>query len=1233
MKRSSLAVMAAFALLFSFWTPQASSQAVFGSISGTVTDPSNAAVANAKVTVTDEAKGTTEQATTNENGNYTVTHLIPDLYTVRIEAAGFKVIEFKGIAVSADTGAHIDGQFQVGSTSEQVEVSAEAPQLKTDRADVSIEFNEKYVEDLPVMNRNFTSFELLSPGTQKMVGWSHAATENPQGSQQIFVNGQHFSGTAFELDGTDNQDPILGIIVVNPNLDAIQETKIDLQNYDAEFGKALGGVVTVQTKSGSNDFHGEGFWFRRTDATAARDPFTQYAPNPATGKFIPSDKWQQFGGTIGGPIIKNKLFFFGDYQATRESSGLTNLVTVPTALVESTCNPKTNTTGYCDLSEYIGQGLAGGTGPLSGQAYDPTTGNTATGTGRTPYPNNHIPIGQISPQAGAILALFPAPTTSGIQNNFVGSGTGTFSQNSFDTRIDYAASKSVQVFGRFSLDYFSLAGQGVYGVLQGVGDGPGGLAGSSNVHNYSLSSGVTKTFSSSLLGDFRFGYFKYNPRANKPDVGTTPMTNAGIPNANLTGTQALFTSGWGGFLLNQTPSSSSANAGANGAPTVSWGDGLGVGRCNCPLLESEQQFQWVGNITKIHGNHQFKFGVDVRYAMNLRVPSDNGRAGDYTFNYLSTSNGGSGGLDWATFMLGDVTQMVRYVSTSLTAAERQHRMFYYGQDTWRVTPKLTVNYGLRWEVYFPEYVNGKNQGGFANLEQGIDRVAGEGPYGLNGNVNNDWHYFAPRLGVAYQVNPKTVVRMGYGRSYDMGVFGSNFGHTVTQTLPVLAAQLAQSSTPNVAAFTLAQGPPIFNFPAIPSSGSLPVAGPNCYQQSYFPVAGGQNAQLCIQPHIRPTFQRLPELDAWNATVQRQLSSTTTVNIGYVGNKGTHIFAGDGPTYNVNEPRVGGGTVVGGAFIPTVPLNYRRPFFNNFTYAGFPDPTNTAALVPGAPNQAPGVLQCCSTDQNNYLGNDASSKYNAFQVELEKRFSHGLQVLSHYTFAHAYKYDNTYYIDDPRVAYGPDDEVRNHMWVNNVVYQLPFGRGQMFGNNSRKAEDLVIGGWQISGTTTWGSGLPWTPSFGECGLETDISGTICRPNKGTESFHTGAGSFNPITHQVPFFTPLPSILGVTSGSPFTDPGVGNIGNVGVFSYRGPRVFYADASILKNFGITERLKLQFRMDAFNVFNHPVLGFTNNQTGTGNCIDCSKNGAITDIEHDASPGSATGMRQLEFALKLMF
>ncbi len=318
-------------------TASAHGQAVYGSILGTVTDPQGAAVPNAKVTVTDQRKGTSDTATTNGDGNYSVTHLIPGIYSVHVEAQGFKSMDQKDINVSADSGARVDGQLQVGSTSESVEVTAEAPQLKTDRADVAIEFNQRYVEDLPVLNRNFTSFELLSPGTQKLVGWSHAATENPQGGQQIFVNGQHFSGTGFELDGTDNQDPILGIIVVNPNLEAIQETKISLQNYDAEFGKAVAGLVTVQTKSGSNDLHGSAFWFSRTDALQARDPFTQFAPDPLTGRFIPPSRWQQFGATIGGPIIKNKLFFFGDYQGTRQVVGITNPLSIPTSTVLSTC--------------------------------------------------------------------------------------------------------------------------------------------------------------------------------------------------------------------------------------------------------------------------------------------------------------------------------------------------------------------------------------------------------------------------------------------------------------------------------------------------------------------------------------------------------------------------------------------------------------------------------------------------------------------------------------------------------------------------------------------------------------------------------------------------------------------------------------------------------------------------------------------------------------------------------
>jgi Carboxypeptidase regulatory-like domain/TonB dependent receptor len=1220
MRRSLWVVVATLSVVWNLWAPSAMGQAVYGGILGTVSDPSGAAVNGAKVTVTSQTKNVSTEVTTNESGNYSVTHLIPDVYSVRIEGAGFKTLQFKDIQVSADTGARVDGQFQVGSASEQVEVTAEAPQLKTDRSDVSIEFNAKAIEDAPILNRNFTSFELLSPGTQKLVGWSHAATENPQGGQQIFVNGQHFSGTAFELDGTDNQDPILGIIVVNPNLDAIQETKVTLGNYDAEFGKAVAGVVTVQTKSGSNDIHGSAFWFRRTDAEAARDPFTQFKPDPVTGRLVPSSRWQQIGGTVGGPVIKNKLFFFGDFQATRQSNGISNQESIPTASLKSTCIVGGT---FCDFSGFASKIGNGTLGDPSNYIYDPTSSTDLTGAGRLAFcgpfgsvaytacagttngvPNQFlVPVTAMSPAALNLLAAFPNPTSTGATNNFVGAGAGPYNQNSFDVRIDYAASQSMSVFGRYSFNHFSLSGAPSLGAVGGVGYGPGGLAGSSTVHNYSLAAGVTKTFSNTLLGDFRFGYFKYNPVTDKPDSGKAAMTAFGIPNANL---GDKFTSGLGEFDMDGTGSN--------------FGDGLGVARCNCPLIESEQQFQWVANMTKIHGNHQFKFGADVRYAQNLRVPSDSNRTGVYSFSHLATSNAGVGGLDWATFMLGDVTQLGRYVSTSVNAAERQHRMFYYAQDTWRATSKLTVNLGLRWEVYFPEYVNGKGQGGFTNIRlgDGHDRVAGYDGIGMNGNIENKWNYFAPRVGFAYQLNQKTVVRLGYGRSFDMGVFGSNFGHAVTQNLPVLASQNVQAvnnnaaaTNNNIPAFKLDAGPPVFTFPTVPSNGLLPLNGP----------AGN------LQPHIRPTYQRLPTLDAWNLTVQRQLNNTTSLEVAYIGNKGTNVFAGTGNTYNVNQPSIVG--CAGAGCSTGVPQANRRPYFNKFIY---PDCSVTLQQCGLSNVPVTDQLTCCSTDQNNFLGNDANSIYHALQVKVDKRFSKGLQLLSHYTFAHANAYDSNYYAISHPIAYGPDSQVRTHVWVAELSYELPFGKGKTFAGNAGRVQDLLIGGWQVSGTTNWSGGLPWTPSFNNCSKDEDVG--VCRPNHGTGAFRTGVGSLQHPAGANPyrqFFTPLQDIT-VVSGQPFADPGVGTLGNVKVNSYRGPRAFFADAAIFKNFTVTERVKMQFRMDAFNLFNHPVMGFNSNQ---GNlCIDCSGNaGQITDIEADASPGSTTGMRQLEFALRLMF
>jgi len=1162
-------------------------QVTTGTIFGTVTDAQGAAVTT--VTVTDISKGTTDTATTNDSGNYTVTHLIPDAYSVKIEAPGFKTFEQKNVTVSADASQKVDAQLQIGSASETLEVTAEAPQLQTASADVGITYNDTYVENLPILNRNFTTLQLMSPGTQKLAGWSHAATENPQGGQQIMVQGQHFSGTGFQLDGTDNQDPILGIIVINPNLDAITETTVGSQSYDAEQGKAVAGLVTAQTKSGTNQLHGSGFWYRRTDANLARDPFTQYAANPITGRFIPSDKWNQYGGTIGGPIIKNKLFFFGDYQGTKESTGVTNNLTVPTSTVVSTC---TAPTGMCNLSQYLSSEINGG-----GQAYFPNPNNATGTTSSVPIVGNLIPVADLSPQAVAILKLFPAPTNSNLLGNYAAAGSGTFKQNAFDTRVDYTMNQSNSIYGRFSLAYFNLTGNPSLGALGGVGFGPGpGLAGSSNVHNYSVASGWTHTFSPSWLMDVHFGWLHYNPQTAFWDQGQTPMTGFGIPGLNLP-SQAFATSGLSYFNM--------GGNGQQGNQTISdFGNGLGVQRCNCPLTERENQYQWVANFTKIHGNHTFKFGGDFRYATNLRVPSDQNRAGELTFAQNGTSNGGVGGLTLATFLLGDVTHFDRYVSSSLNASEHQYRFFTYGQDTWRVSPKLTLSYGLRWELYTPEAVNAKGNGGFANIVQGQIRVAGYGPFGLNGNIKNQLYDFAPRFGVAYQLYDKTVIRAGFGMSYDIGVFGSNFGHTVTQNLPVLASQQVNASTFNgnsnsdsyAPAFALAPGgytstipgvvvgAPLYVFPTVPSSGVLPLQGPN-----------GQ-----VSPRVRPLAQVVPYIYAYNLTIQQQLGKTTNLTFAYIGNLGRHGFVGDGPTYNVNQPFANG----------------VRPLGGRFTYPGYTDPATG------------GVLTCCNQDIGNYFGNNANSNYNALQAVLEKRMSNGLQLITHFTWSKSLHYDGNYFADVPAIAYGNYDQNRTLVWVMNLVYQLPFGKGKQFAGNASGAWNYIISGWQITDTTNWSSGLPWTPALNNCGSEIN-SEAPCRPNKGVGTFATGVQGFDPVNHLVRFFTPT------TTGGVWLDPGPGQIGGAGFDSMWGPRIFTTDMSISKDFRLTERFDLKFQMDAFNIFNHPALNFSNTQSGGGTCVasgpvtgNCgSNNGTINDIAW------GTTMRQLQFGLHLSF
>ncbi len=1150
----------------------AQAQAVYGSIFGQVTDASGAAVPNATVTITDQAKGTSVQVKTTQSGEYQVSHLIPDVYDVMVSGPGFKPAATKGIQVSADAAAKIDLSLSIGNASETVTVTEEAPQLKTDRADVAQIFDEKTVSELPIQGRNFANLEMLIPGAQVM-GWSQNSAEDAQGSPTVQIAGQSFSGVDYELDGAANQDPILGQIVINPPLDAVTEAKITTQSYDAEFGQSVAAVVSSQTKSGTNSLHGDVFDYRRSDAQQARNPYNQYAPYSSTSsRLLPPAIYSQYGASLGGPIKKNKVFAFGDYQAVRQKLGSSALVTVPTKLAHDSCLSGTG----CDFSEFLTA-----RGAALGQIYNPR--NIDPATGAVPFANNFIPDSLLSPQAKQLLALIPYPTVSGQTfSNYAGGGSGIVNQNSFDVRVDAQVSETKHAFARYSYFDNKNSASTIFGKAGGTGfsSQTNSFGGSADGRNQSAVTGMDIALGPNLLTDFRLGYLRYHVSTHKYDGAEAFATNLGMPGLN---TSNPFTVGAPAFY----PTNSS---GGSGDGLSAFGSGLGVNACNCTLLETEDQYQLVNNWTKIIGPHSIKFGVDMRYGRNLRVPSDTNRTGELYFSASDTANATlNGGLGLATMMLGDVTSFGRYVSTSTNAKESQKRVFSYVQDSWRVTPSLTLDLGVRWEIYFPETVNGKGQGGFADLNTGTIRVAGYGQYNTAMNVQKNYKLIAPRLGISYQPDKKTVIRAGYGRSFDIGVFGSIFGHVVTQNLPVLASQSLNSNGTNSSVFNLANGPAAFNFPTIPSSGTIT-------------IPDGDNVRIRQDPN------RFPTVDAWNLSLQRQLTAKTSLTVAYVGNKGSHTFAGDGQTTNNNEP------------FPCLPGNLSS---TGQTLCWNPSPTG-AGQTRNTNLLRPYYAKFGWTQSLNYYHDGFDTHYNALQVTAEHRYSQGLQLTGKYTWQRAFNYGGDFSEVDKKTNYGRFDDLREQQATVFGSYDLPFGRHQRYLSGIPKWADYAIGGYEISTSLNLSSGLPFTASYGECG--SDLPAGPCRPDRGSGDLPLHLSSFNPNTHLRTLFNGGPAMTanGASSGA-FARPAINKVGNSPRNGFVGPKFFDTDMTLMKNIPIHESVKAQFRVDAFNVFNYISAGNPGNT-----CIDCGTNsgvGTITGMAVGAFP------RQLEFSATVSF
>ena len=715
-------------------SPNLMAQAIFGKIVGNVTDASNAVVPGAAILIKDLDRSTEYRTTSGAQGDYAQGQLLAGAYLVTVSAPGFSSFS-SSVQVHVDTSVEVNARLQVGSQSGTIQVTDETPLLQTDRAEVSTTLETSEVENLPVYNRNATGLVFTSPGVQ-LTSFQHSSAENPQGGYQFAANGQQFFANGFLLDGTENNSAILGIAVINPNIDSLQEMKVTTSNYDAEFGSVGGALLQATTKAGTNHLHGSAFYYLRNDFFNAQNPFAQGS--------LPLH-WNQFGGSVGGPVWKDKVFFFADYQGTRRSTSGTATTTVPTAaeragdLSAILLNQQDN--GAISGAPLVQTTEGNFVTPQAGLIFDPTTGNS-DGSGRKAVSTggrlNVFP--SVPDSVTKLLAYLPMPNSGSadaIENNYVAAGKDVFSDNQEDGRIDYAVNESTRVFGRYTISEFSDNAPGIFGALAG-GQAVGGsnFAGISDTTNQSLALGLTKTLSPSLILEARFGTYRYKVRVQPGGVGNTPATDAGIPGLNL-GTPE--TSGMPAFSI-------------NGPGGFAFGYSLGINACNCPLDETENHFQWVNNWTKTYQTHTFAWGADLRRAQQQRIPSDSHRSGELSFDPSTTGEkisdmagedtGQTTGAGIASLFFGQPDSFARYFTgANLHPGLRQTRLFFYGQDTWRATSKLTLSYGLRYENYLPQTAASPGGAGSFDPATGEVLIAGVGSVSKEHERHRLQHWF------------------------------------------------------------------------------------------------------------------------------------------------------------------------------------------------------------------------------------------------------------------------------------------------------------------------------------------------------------------------------------------------------------------------------------------------------------------------------------------------------------
>jgi hypothetical protein len=833
-----LSVLLLAVVLLAATSSAAFAQAVNGTLLGNVADASGAAVPGATVNITETQTNITSSAVTNESGVYRFPNLKDGIYRVEAELSGFRKTVRDGVQVDVNTTVRVDLILQPGELTETVDVSAETPAMQTDRADTGRIIQGEQIAAMPLgFGRNFQGMIANVPGASRPFR-PHSEFFNSQDSLSSNVNGQSRLANNVQIEGVDDNHRSGLLTVLIPSAEALETVSISTSNYDAEFGRAGGAVTSVTLKSGTNQFKGSGYWFGNTDATQAINAFTD--------RSLPKDrqkakaKYNQGGFTLGGPIVHNKLFFFGDYVYTSDDLGRVNRYVLPSQAFRN-----------------------GDFSAASVAIYDPLTGDPATGAGRTAFQGNLIPANRISPIAQRILQSIPLPNIPGAalgQVNYQDTTIRERRNNGFDAKINYQASNKDQLSVRYSFERPTVLEPSTFAGNIG-GPFQGGFIGTGKNLTYSAAGSWTRTWSNTLVMDTHGGVNYYHNTAISDGNGLTTAGDLGIPGANLD----EFTSGMTNIDIQ------------NG-----WSSPIAGYSASLPWNRGETAVTIATTLTKLWGNHTIKFGADYRHNIDYLLQTQDAGGPRGQFQFTSSETGSPSDTasqsnlanSFAAFLLDRPSRVQRDLQVVDKPGLRNWAIFGFIHDKWQASAKMTIDLGLRYEYYDP-FVGMQDQGGLANYDPATNtlRVAGYGSVPGNLGVKSNFKNFNPRLGWNYRITETQVVRAGYGvgtAPFPDNSYAFNF--------PVKQTNVATSANSFVTPVggSMANGFPAPAVAAIPTNGIIDVGSDSRLRNSnYFYV---------------PTNLREGLLHSWNIAYQRQLPGNFTAEVAYVGNHGQDIIA-------------------------------------------------------------------------------------------------------------------------------------------------------------------------------------------------------------------------------------------------------------------------------------------------------------------------------------------------------